>query len=126
MRNLCRRSFIATVLALAVLGCHEAHSWSGHAGPVAWQTLFNGRDFSGWYAFLKGLGKNADPDRIFQIDDGMIHIYKVAGDASRQPFGYLCTNDEYGDCRVRLEYKWGQKRFAPRDKSRRDSGLLYF
>src|SRR5262245_41318107 len=55
-----------------------------------WKPLFNGKDFSGWYTWLKGAGKDSDPTRIFQIHDGIIHIYKDAPHASTQPFGYVC------------------------------------
>src|SRR5206468_1396978 len=96
------------------------------AAAGEWKPLFNGKDFSGWYKFIKGAGKNSDPQKIFQVDDGMIHIYKDAADGSPMPFGYVCTEQEYGDCRIRFQYKWGGKRFAPRATSRRDSGCLYF
>ena len=127
IKTISTRAWILCLTAAALtaaIACRESKPPSTTAAAPAWRPLFDGRDFSGWYTFLKGLGKNSDPDRIFQVDDGMIHIYKDAADGSRQLFGYLCTSDEYGDCRVRLEYKWGTKRFAPRDKSRRDSGLL--
>jgi len=91
-----------------------------------WKPLFNGKDFDGWYTYLKGPGKDNDEMNVFQVDNGMIHIYKDADDGSNQPFGYLATKDEFGDCRIRLQYKWGTKRFGTRAQARRDSGLLYF
>jgi hypothetical protein len=91
-----------------------------------WRPLFNGKDFTGWYTYLKGPGRDNDETHVFQVDDGMIHIYKDADDGSAQPMGYLASNEEFGDCRIRLQYKWGTKRFGSRAKARRDSGLLYF
>jgi hypothetical protein len=92
----------------------------------SWQPLFNGRDLGGFYTYLKNLGKNNDPGKVFQVHDGIIHIYKDAEQGSEQPFGYICTEKEYGDCRVRFDYKWGEKRFGSRATKRRDSGCLYF
>ena len=34
--------------------------------------------------------------------------------------GYFATNQEYGHVRVRLEYKFGTKRFGSRSEARRD------
>jgi hypothetical protein len=91
-----------------------------------WQPLFNGKDTTGWYTYLKGQGKNNDPGKVFQVSDGILHIYKDAEDGSTQPLGYIATENELGDCRIRLQYKWGTKRFGSRAKAKRDSGLLYF
>jgi hypothetical protein len=88
--------------------------------------LFNGKDLSGWHTFLRGVGRDTDSSRIFQVHEGAIHIYKDAPNATTQPFGYLCSDEEIGDCRIRLEYKWGEKRFGTRATKKRDSGFLYF
>ena len=39
--------------------------------------------------------------------------------------GYLATNQEFENVHIRVEYKWGMKRFAPRTYVKRDNGLLY-
>jgi hypothetical protein len=90
-----------------------------------WQPLFNGKNLDGWYTFLRDIGKDKDPDRVFQVEDGAIHIYKDIADGAAAPFGYFCTNDEYSNYHLRFEYKWGTKRFGSRAKSRRDAGLLF-
>jgi alpha-L-fucosidase len=91
-----------------------------------WKPIFNGKDYAGWYTYVKDGKKNDDPRRIFQVNDGLMHFYKDAKEGEPMPFGYAATEQEFGDCRIRLQYRWGTKRFAPRDKQRRDSGLLYF
>ena len=55
----------------------------------------------------------------------MIHILDIPETAEKQDFGYIATEKEYSNYRIRLEYRWGKKRFAPRADSVRDSGLLY-
>ena len=120
------KAFIAAGAAVFSLFISSLHAQTTRPGGDAWQPLFNGRDISGWYTNLKGLGKDKDPDRIFQVHDGMIHIYKDAVQGSPMPFGYICTAKECGDCRIRFQYKWGEKRFVPRTDKRRDSGCLYF
>ncbi len=130
-----RHSLHAIVSAgcLAALACLLTGSlWScattkstAIANEPQWQPLFNGKDLTGFYTYLQQQGKNNDPDHIFQVHDGMIHIYKDAPDKTKQNFGYICTNEEHSNFHVRFQYKWGEKKFVPRDKDRRDSGFLY-
>jgi hypothetical protein len=100
---------------------------SGITAEVAapWEPLFNGTNLDGWMVQLRGQNKNEDPARLVQIEEGALHFYKDAAADSQQPFGYIATEQEYSSYRLRLEFKWGGKKFAPRTKSVRDSGLLY-
>jgi len=90
-----------------------------------WIPLFNGRDLTGWYTYLPSSGRNKDPKGVFKVHDGMIHILDIPETGENQEMGYIATEKEYSDCRIRLEYKWGSKRFPPRAAAPRDSGLLY-
>ncbi len=83
------------------------------------QNIFNGKDFTGWYSFVEGYGKNSDPLKVFKVEpNGIIHV-------SGEKFGYLCSEKEYQDFHVKLEFRWGEKRWSPRLYEKRDSGLLY-
>ncbi len=104
-----------------------------HDEPVAtagqadepWIPLFNGRNLDGWYTFLQKHGKNSDPDRVITIEDGSIHLYKNADDGSHVVMGYIGTDKEYRNYHLRLQYRWGTKKFEPRYKLKRDAGLYY-
>ena len=89
-----------------------------------WENLFNGTDLSGWYSYLPSKGKNNDPEGVFRAEDGVLHILGV-DDKGHREFGYLATEKSYTNYHLRLEYRWGEKRFAPRDRSKRDSGVVY-
>ncbi len=93
--------------------------------PSDWVPLFNGRDLDGWYTFLQKHGKNRDPDRVITIEDGAIHLYKHAAEGSEVVMGYIATEKEYGDYHLRFQYRWGEKKFQPRFKLKRDAGLYY-
>ena len=80
--------------------------------------LFNGRDLSGFYTYLKTSGKNNDPDHVFKVLDGMVHV-------SGKEFGYFATEKEYENYHLTAEFKWGQATWPPREKSARDSGILF-
>jgi hypothetical protein len=102
-----------------------AEARAAEKGDRGWTRLFDGKSFHGWYTKIQNLKKNEDPEKFFQVDDGVIHVYKdqVAGVAV--PNGYLATEAEYANFHLRMEFKWGTKKFKPRMMAVRDAGLLY-
>jgi len=36
--------------------------------------LFNGKDLAGFYTYLRGTGKNNDPEKVVTVHDGMVHV----------------------------------------------------
>src|SRR5262245_1887013 len=92
-------------------------------GPAAAQDdgfvrLFDGQSFTNWTRIN-------DPDGvIFKIEDGLLHVLDLPESEPRD-FAYMATQREYGNYWLRLKYRWGQKRFAPRAFDKRDAGILY-
>jgi hypothetical protein len=80
--------------------------------------LFNGKNLTGFDTLLEKQGINSDPNRVFQVENGVLHI-------SGQEFGGLVTQKEYGNYYLRAEFKWGEKTYPPRDGKARDSGIQY-
>ena len=115
------RFFPSCLSALLVLG---SFSLVSRAEVEGWKPLFNGKNMDGWYVVLK-TARSDDPDRLVQVHDGAVHLYRDAAEGSTQAFGYIVTEKEYANYHLRFEYKWGEKRFAPRAKVKRDAGLLY-
>jgi hypothetical protein len=82
--------------------------------------LFNGKDLSGWHIFINHKDKSdprSDPNGVFKVEDGVIHI-------SGQEFGCLTTDKEFENYRLTVEFKWGEKKWPPRENAVRDSGIL--
>ncbi len=102
--------------ALALTGILAARSSGAQAGKT--EVLFNGKDLKGWYTFTQEHGKNSDPLGIFKVEDGVLRV-------SGEKFGYLSTEKDYQDFRLRVDYKWGEKKWPPRENVVRDAGLLY-
>ena len=90
-----------------------------------WTSLFNGRNLDGWTTFLPSKGRNNDPQGVFKVENGMLHILDIPSSSKKQEFGYVATERSYGDYHLRFEYRWGDKRFAPRADTKRDSGVVY-
>ena len=89
-----------------------------------WETLFNGTDLTGWYSYLPSQGVNRDPEGVFRAENGTLHVLGVENKGERE-FGYLATERSYQNYHLRLEFRWGTKRFAPRADKKRDSGVIY-
>jgi hypothetical protein len=107
------------------------------------KSLFNGKDLSGWDTWLgrphksvtgldlkktdKGdytepVGLNKDPKKVYTVVevDGKPAI-RISGEI----FGAITTTEEFENYHLQLEFKWGEKRWPPREAAVRDSGLLY-
>lgn len=69
--------------------------------PTQKIVLFNGRDLSGLYTWLKASGRG-DPNRVFSVVDGTIHV-------SGKGVGYIATEKAYKDYRLTVEFRWGKK-----------------
>ncbi len=105
--------------------------------------LFNGKDLAGWDTwlgrphkltdvpglpkneqgdYLQPIGLNRDPRSVFSVVevDGAPAI-RISGET----YGGLITREEYEDYHLRLEFKWGTKRWPPREQAVRDSGCCY-
>jgi hypothetical protein len=108
-----------------------------------WMPLFNGSDLSGWDTYLgkphsstdvpglareaKGaysqpVGLNHDPNRVFSVVtiDGS-PVIRISGEI----YGGLITRAEFGDYHLRFEFKWGERKWPPREQAIRDSGCCY-
>ncbi len=118
-----RLIFLSLLLAAGAGGPVSAAALAEKAPqPVA---LFNGHDLDGWSVFIDKQPAGSDAGQIFQVNDGVIHVYRSAAAGSPQPFGYIATKKLYSHYRLKLEYRWGDKKFQPRADAVRDSGLLY-
>jgi len=93
--------------------------FTGYAYSQKVQQLFNGKDLTGWYSFIKNRGKNNDSAGVFSVKDGMLHI-------TGQEFGYIVTEKKFTDFHLTVEFKWGEKKYPPRENRVRDNGILYY
>ena len=80
--------------------------------------LFNGKNFNGWHTFLRNFGANNDPDNNFRIEDGIVHVIG-------KDLGYLMTDSGYYNFHLKVDFKFGERRWPPRDTAKRDGGVCY-
>ncbi len=84
--------------------------------------LFNGKNLDGWYQVIE---KNGMEQRLFKAENGVIHAYATQTENTLQPFGAIITEKEYENYTLTLEYKWGEKKFRPRENAVRDAGIIF-
>ena len=86
--------------------------------------MLAGKDLSRFTTFLgppaaggKAYGKDSDPERVFTLRDGVLHVSgKVAG--------VLETRQDYENYHLTVEYRFGEKTWPPREGSPKLDGLL--
>jgi len=115
------------------------------AADDSWQPLFNGKDLAGWDTemmilpdskwdvpglardangnYTAPVGKNNDPLNVFTVtnlDGGpVIHI-------SGQGFGVMMTTATFTNVHIRLQIRWGDRKWSKKIGQPFDTGLLYF
>lgn len=133
----CESLILFSLLLLVLTGCAsitktqphlEAPQYLASAAYARaggdWTTLFNGKDLSGWYTFMPSQGIDRDPQGVVNVKNGQLHILGN-GNLRRQEFGFVATRNNYKNYHLRLDYRWGSKRYGNRRFKPRDSGLLY-
>jgi len=89
-----------------------------------WISMFNGKDLTGWEVFVRGQKSLEDSQKYFQVHEGNMHFYKDVDPNEKVEWAVVQNKIDYSHYKLRFEYKWGEKRFAPRKTVKRDSGLL--
>jgi hypothetical protein len=110
--------FLCLVLSLA--GCER------EGAP---QSIFNGKDLSGWDVYIAPPadsipppGLNNDPAHVFSVvDTDGEGALRVSGEI----FGGISTAREFENYHLTIQFKWGENKIASFKDRKRDSGILY-
>lgn len=127
--------------ALVLIGLF---AFSAAAAEPEWRPLWNGKNLDGWEMYLakpdrtwdvpglkrdaagnylEPIGANRDPLNVFTVErvDGQPAIH-----VSGQGFGVISTRESLRNFHLRLQVKWGERKWGSKLNSPRDCGLLYF
>jgi hypothetical protein len=108
------RLLLASTCGLLAAALPAAEQKQEAVAPTETIRLFNGKDLTGLYTWLKDT-KREDPRKVFRVTDGQLHI---TGDG----LGYVATQKEYRDYHLVVEYRWGKR--TDGGKYVRNSGVL--
>ena len=109
---------------LALIVAFSAFStFSAFSEEEGFVPLFDGKDLEGWTSARELKGQPS----AFSIntEENAIHVYAGKEADSKQATDCLNTKKEFSHYILKLEYKWLEKRFAPRTDWDRDAGLLF-
>jgi hypothetical protein len=121
-----KRQFVfSSILLLAAMlivsdGIAQSAGRTGNSGRSSGKAvvrLFNRKNLDGWYPFIRGKGRDNDPNKVFTVSNRMIRI-------SGEEFGCITSDREFENYRLVAEFKWGNLTYAPRVEKARDSGIL--
>ena len=128
------------LLVAALLGGMTTQAQSG------WTSLWNGKNLDEWTTWMQqpaptsevpGLKRDADGKYLEPIGSGRdpLKVFTVVDDVDGRPairisgevFGELRSKSSFKDYHLKMQFKWGEKKWPPRDRAEtpRDSGLLY-
>lgn len=134
MINIKLYSFITLGIFITfLLSNRNFHFTTSKAG---WHKLLNGKDLSGWDTYiappfptdgtdrknLPPIGLNNDPNHVFTMvmEDG-----KPALHISGENWGGISTKEVYENYHLQLQFKWGERKWFPKENAKMDSGVLY-
>ncbi|MFC5049755.1 DUF1080 domain-containing protein [Rubritalea spongiae] len=86
--------------------------------------LFDGETLEGWSS-ARSTGEGDFGPFSVNKEEKAIHVYAESEANSKEKTDVLNTDKAYSHYILKLEYKWGEKRFAPRTDWDRDAGLLF-
>ena len=91
---------------------------------AGWRPLWDGRSLDGWSFWQDTVG-DQDTMGVVSIHDGVLHFHGAGYAHDTAPPGFIATTADYGNYHLRLQYRWGERRWAPRGWQARNSGVLY-
>jgi hypothetical protein len=91
-----------------------------------WTPLFNGRNLDNFDIAYSSKPVDGRPaSAMFEVKNGVVHTYPGQAAGTLQPSAYFQTRDARSNYVLHLEYKWGDKKFAPRMARVKDAGIVF-
>lgn len=129
-------------LSLAFLSLALCFGLTTRAAASQWQPLLDG-DLSQWRTYLGYPNPETPVDNLERSEEGEYlepvgydrddwNIFTVSTDSgepvlriSGEIYGGIFTRKDYGNYRLRLQVKWGEQKWPPREELPLDTGILY-
>jgi Domain of Unknown Function (DUF1080) len=90
-----------------------------------WQSLFNGKDLTGWTPKIRYYPSGENFANTFRVEDGKIVVRYDGYDAFKTKYGHLFYKDQYSYYRIKLQYRFvGQQANEGEGWAFRNSGIM--
>ncbi|HEX6397229.1 MAG TPA: DUF1080 domain-containing protein [Steroidobacteraceae bacterium] len=131
---------LITCCLVAAFALMAPHTRAADAAPGPWRTLLDTKlsNFDVYLSYpgdeildviqgkaprrLKPIGLNPKSQNVFSVveQDGM-PVLRITGET----YGCLQTKEAFSNYHLKLETRWGEKKWVPRLEEPKDSGILY-
>src|SRR5438552_12623348 len=114
-------------------GWGPSAKWTMLRAESVWTPLWNGKDLEGWTTWMQrpsptsevpGLKRDADGKYTEPIGSGIdpLKVFTIVSNVDGRPairisgevFGELRSKGAFKDYHLRLQFKWGEKKWPPR------------
>jgi hypothetical protein len=97
--NIC----LMTALVLVIGSCQQS---TENTSNEEWDSLFNGKDLTGWDIKIAGHALNDNYKNTFRVEDSMLRIVYDDYDKFDGRFGHIYTQSPYSSYKLRFQYRF--------------------
>jgi hypothetical protein len=99
---------ITKIFYLFLIVCQSCNNNDGkkEISKENWESLFNGKDLTGWDIKIKDHPLNENYKNTFRIEDSMIRVVYSDYEKFNNQFGHLYTHRPYSYYKLRLQYRF--------------------
>jgi len=122
-----RNNLTIFYLLLIILVCQSCNSNKGkkEINKEDWESLFNGKDLTGWDIKIKDHTLNENYKNTFRIEDSMIRVVYSDYEKFSNQFGHLYTQKPYSYYKLKLQYRFVGDHLADAPEwADRNSGVM--
>lgn len=119
---LAQKTFLYGLSLLLLFACTTQRPGSTQKG---WQTLFNGRDLSGWTVKIKDHALNENYAGTFSVQNGMLQVQYSRYDSFNRQYGHIYFNQPFSAYLLEIEYRFvGDQATGGEGWALRNSGVM--
>ena len=122
-----RNNFTIFYLLLVILVCQSCNNNDGkkEISKEDWESLFNGKDLTGWDIKIKDHPLNENYKNTFRVEDSIIRVVYSDYEKFNNQFGHLYTQKPYSYYKLKLQYRFVGDHLADApDWADRNSGVM--
>ncbi len=103
-----RNNLTIFYLLLIILVCQSCNNNDGknEISKEDWESLFNGKNLTGWDIKIKDHPLNENYKNTFRIEDSMIRVVYSDYEKFNNQFGHLYTHKPYSYYKLKLQYRF--------------------
>lgn len=97
-----KKTFIAFALGMLCM----CPSCKQKSEDPQWESIFNGKDLSGWTVKITGYPCGENFANTFRVEDGVMKVCYDGYDEFNERYGHIFTDKEYSYYKLRLQYRF--------------------